>query len=119
MLPDTLTLADTVDAKTFTKVSVGPGASEYVNQAAASGVLSGISVRQSVDKSNKRRALFRINYRPAPTDALPNPQQASCYVVCEYTTSQVDSYTNCLNALETVRNFLATANAAKVLKGEV
>lgn len=120
MIGDSITLADVVPANhVYTKLGVDKSGADYNNQSAAAGSTDALIVRQTIEKSGKRRAVVRFDHIVAKTDAIPNPTKTSVYVVFEHTPTETGTQLSCINLATIVKNFLASADAAKVIKGEV
>lgn len=118
MIGDSITLSDGTANHIFTKVSMDGNGSTYANQSRSEGSVDSLTIRQSVDKKGKRRAVVRIDMASAPSEALPSPSTASAYVVLELNTKETGNLALATLANTCLKNFTTSTDVVKVLKGE-
>lgn len=120
MLGDSITLADATPVnQVYTKIGDDKVSSDFSNMAVTAGIKNDLLVRQTLDKSGKRRTVVRLDYVAAATEAVPNPTKSSVYCVFESTAKEANTQTVMTHLIAEMKNFLASSDAPKILRGEV
>lgn len=73
---------------------------------------------QQYSAGGKRRALIRIDKELVPTDAIPQPQPVSLYMVIEVNDNQPVGKALLLESRYELASFLDATNFAKIVNGE-